>query len=68
MRKIVADLFMSLDGVVEAPDKWTVAYFNDEVEQVVGVAMAASDTLLLGRRTYEGFARSEEHTSELQSR
>src|SRR5712692_8071807 len=47
---------MSLDGVVEAPDKWTFAYFNDEVGQVVGVAMAASDTLLLGRRTYEEFA------------
>ncbi len=56
MRKIVADLFMSLDGVVEAPDKWTVATFNDEVGQVVGVAMAASDTLLRGRRTYEDFA------------
>jgi len=26
MRKITAGLFISLDGVVEAPEKWTRAY------------------------------------------
>ena len=56
MRKIVAALFMSLDGVVEAPDKWTFPYFNDEVGQAIGSALAASDTVLLGRRTYQEFA------------
>ena len=56
MRKIVAALFMSLDGVVEAPDKWTFPYFNDEVGQAIGSSMAASDTVLLGRRTYQEFA------------
>jgi dihydrofolate reductase len=56
MRKIVAALFMSLDGVVESPEKWTIPYFNDEVWQVTSKGMAASDTLLLGRRTYEEFA------------
>src|SRR5216684_7760325 len=56
MRKIVAGLFMSLDGVVEAPEKWTGPYFNDEVGQAVGALMAANDAMLLGRTTYEGFA------------
>src|SRR3989442_6617450 len=56
MRKIVAALMMSLDGVVEAPENWTTPYFTDEVWQVTSKGMAASDTLLLGRRTYEGFA------------
>jgi dihydrofolate reductase len=56
MRKIVAGLFVSLDGVVEAPERWTFPYFDDEVGQAIGGQMAASDTLLLGRRTYEGFA------------
>ncbi len=56
MRKIVAGLFMSLDGIVEAPDKWTFPYFNDEVGQVIGGAMAAADTILLGRQTYADFA------------
>ncbi len=56
MRKVVAGLFMPLDSVVEAPDKWTFPYLNDEVGQVIGEAMAAADTILLGRRTYEDFA------------
>ncbi|MGH3256021.1 MAG: dihydrofolate reductase family protein [Streptosporangiaceae bacterium] len=56
MRKITAGLFISLDGVVEAPEKWTGAYFNDEVGQAVGKLMAPNDAMLLGRVTYEGFA------------
>jgi dihydrofolate reductase len=56
MRKIVAGLFTSLDGVVESPEKWTGPYFNDQVGQAVGALMASNDTLLLGRVTYEGFA------------
>ena len=56
MRRFVAGLFMSLDGVTEAPETWQFPYFNDEVGQSVGSGMANSDTLLLGRRTYEEFA------------
>ena len=56
MRKIVAGLFVSLDGVVEAPETWTGPYFNDQVGQAVGTLMAANDAMLLGRVTYEGFA------------
>jgi dihydrofolate reductase len=56
MRKITAGLFISLDGVVEAPEKWTGPYFNDEVGQAVGKLMAPNDAMLLGRVTYEGFA------------
>jgi dihydrofolate reductase len=58
MRRIVAGLFISVDGVVEAPDQWTGPYFNDEVGQTVGSLIAAGDTLLLGRVTYQGFAES----------
>ena len=56
MRKIVAGLFTSLDGVVESPENWTGPYFNDQVGQAVGTLMASNDALLLGRATYEGFA------------
>jgi dihydrofolate reductase len=56
MRKIVAGLFISLDGVVEAPDKWHFPYFNDEMGEAVGSQMANADTMLLGRVTYEEFA------------
>lgn len=56
MRQIAAGLFVSLDGVVEAPEKWTGPYFNDQVGAAVGTLMAANDAMLLGRVTYEGFA------------
>jgi dihydrofolate reductase len=58
MRKIVAGLFVSVDGVVESPDTWTGPYFSPEVGQLVGSMMADGDTLLLGRVTYQGFADS----------
>ncbi len=58
MRKIVAGLFVSVDGVVEAPETWTGPYFSPEIGQVVGSLIASGDTLLLGRRTYETFAQS----------
>jgi dihydrofolate reductase len=56
MREIIAGLFMTLDGVTESPEKWSFPYFNDEVGQVIGSNMDSSDTILLGRRTYEEFA------------
>lgn len=56
MRKITAGFFLSLDGVMEAPETWHFPYFNDEMGAVVGGQMAAADTMLLGRRTYDEFA------------
>ena len=56
MRKITAGLFISLDGVVEAPDQWHFPYFNDEMGAAVGTQIDAADTLLLGRVTYDSFA------------
>ncbi|HEY1002811.1 MAG TPA: dihydrofolate reductase family protein [Streptosporangiaceae bacterium] len=56
MRKIVAGLMISVNGVVEAPETWTGPYFSPEIGQVVGSVMAASDTMLLGRVTYQTFA------------
>jgi dihydrofolate reductase len=56
MRKIVAGLFISLDGVVEAPGTWHFPYFNDEMAAAVTEQVEASDTMLLGRVSYEEFA------------
>jgi dihydrofolate reductase len=53
---IKSGLFISLDGVIEAPETWHFPYFNDEMGAAVGQLMAESDGMLLGRRTYEGFA------------
>ncbi len=56
MRKVTAGLFVSLDGVVESPERWQLPYFNDEMGKAVGAAMAATDAMLLGRVTYQEFA------------
>ena len=56
MRKIVASLFISLDGVVEAPDQWHFPYFNDQMGAAVDRVLGTSDTLLIGRETYDSFA------------
>ena len=36
MRKVTAGLFVSLDGVVESPEKWNSPYFDDEMGEAVG--------------------------------
>ena len=56
MRKIVAGLWLSVDGVMETPEKWTGSYGSDEVGQAIGAQMGSGDAMLLGRRTYETFA------------
>jgi dihydrofolate reductase len=64
MRRITAGLFITVDGVVESPDQWQEGYFNEEMGEAVGAGMAASDTMLLGRRTYEEFAGYWPHNPE----
>ncbi len=64
MRKIIVGMFVSLDGVMEGPGSasdfalagWTDPYWDAEVGNFVSDAMNASDALLLGRVTYQGFA------------
>jgi dihydrofolate reductase len=51
--KIVSYFFMSLDGVVEAPDQWHFPYFNDEMGDAVGEGMAKCAAFLMGRRMYD---------------
>ena len=55
MRRIVVTEFVSLDGVMEEP-RWTFEYWNDEIAKFKGEESSASDALLLGRVTYQGFA------------
>jgi dihydrofolate reductase len=56
MRKIRAQLFISFDGVVDGLEDWHFHYFNDEMGTAVDSTFAASDTILLGRKTYDSFA------------
>ncbi len=68
-RKLVADAFVSMDGVMQAPggpdedrDRgfahggWTNAYWDEFMGQAMGEQMARPHELLLGRKTYDIFA------------
>lgn len=52
MRKVVAWVFYSLDGVVESPDLWQFDY-DDEMGADLTAKQEAQDAVLLGRTTYE---------------
>lgn len=54
MRRVVVSEFVTLDGVVEEPQKWSLKYWNDDIAAFKTVEIEASDALLLGRVTYEG--------------
>jgi len=56
MGRIVSNFFMSLDGVVEAPDQWHMPYFNDEMGDAIGKGMATNKAFLMGRVLYDEWA------------
>ena len=53
MRKVISGLFISLDGVTESPDQWQFDHFDAEMGAALGAHIAAEDTILLGRVTYQ---------------
>jgi len=68
MRKIVATISLTLDGVMQAPGRpdedrrggfehggWARAYNDSVMMKAMGKGMAQAGPLLFGRRTYEDF-------------
>ena len=56
MRKVVAWELVSLDGVMESPERWSFQFHNDEMAEANASGMAAADAMLFGRVTYQEFA------------
>lgn len=69
MRRLVVGEFISLDGVVQAPGApdedrdggfahggWTVPFFDEQLGEIMTELVTGAGGLLLGRKTYEGFA------------
>src|SRR5688572_15237111 len=52
MRKLVAGLFITLDGVTEEPSDWQET-FDDDMLASLKAHIANTDAILLGRVTYE---------------
>ena len=55
MRKIVVYELLSLDGVAESPDGF-FADWDDAMDANLGAVIAAQDSVILGRRSYEEWA------------
>jgi dihydrofolate reductase len=57
MRKIINSTYISLDGVIEAPHTWPPTGPDDPRAGTIQTELLLScDAVLMGRRTYEGFA------------
>ena len=67
MRKIIVHEFITLDGVIQAPGGaeedtdggfehggWTMPYWHDDIGARFLELMKVADTLLLGRKTWQG--------------
>ena len=55
-RKVVATTYVTLDGFIDEPGQWSFPFWSDEAGQFKYRELFASDAMLLGRLTYEGFA------------
>jgi dihydrofolate reductase len=69
--RLTLTTFITMDGIVQAPGGrdedpdggfeyggWVVPYMDDDMVQMMAAWFAEADAFLLGRRTYEIFARS----------
>lgn len=52
MRKVVAGLFLSLDGVAESPDQWQFDSFDEDLAKRMSTMFDQQDLILMGRVTY----------------
>ena len=56
MRKLIESTLVSADGVIGDPPAWAMEYRDEEVQADALERLSGSDTLLMGRGTYELFA------------
>jgi dihydrofolate reductase len=56
VRKLIAGLFYSIDGVAEAPDQFQFDSFDDELGAAMGRIMGEIDTVLMGRVGWQEWA------------
>ena len=77
MRKLIAQTFLTLDGVMQAPGGpgedddggfahggWSVNYWDEQMGEVMGEATSKPFAMVLGRRTYDIMAAFWPHASE----
>ena len=57
MRKLISFLFISVDGVVEAPDRFVRDDAYSDLTPLIEEGIADQDSVLLGRSTYEKWSQ-----------
>ena len=55
-RTVVASTYLTLDGFIDEPGQWSFPFWSPEAADFKARELDASEALLLGRITYEGFA------------
>ena len=58
MRRVVVSTFVTLDGVMEAPETWSFDFHDEENMKDSLQLLLDAEALLLGRTTYDGFAEA----------
>jgi len=66
VRKVIVTEYVTLDGIMEDPGGgekskyggWSFQFWNEEARKYKNDELFASGALLLGRKTYEGFAKA----------
>lgn len=58
MRKLVVTEYLTLDGIFEEPGQWSFDFWSEEAATYKYDELFAADIQLLGRLTYEGFAKA----------
>ena len=57
MRKIIVQEYVTVDGFIEDPNdlqmRWVTSHFNGDLAREIAEWTAGTDTILLGRKTYE---------------
>jgi dihydrofolate reductase len=61
MRKLIESTLVSLDGVIEAPERW--ANFDDESTALYIEQLGNNDAFVMGRVKYEAFFANWGHTA-----
>lgn len=57
MRRLINSTYISLDGVIESPQNWpSLGSFANDGDHVQTELLQSCDAVVMGRRTYEGFA------------
>jgi len=60
MRKIIVQEYITLDGSIEDPNdqqmRWVTSHFNGDMAGEIARWAAGTDTILLGRKTYEALS------------